>query len=67
MDTSEDDGSYGRLLNDEWKHPNARPEVADVDGQHYIAFYASRPIQRGEEITYSYNNSIGFPWRKKVQ
>ncbi|XP_046367811.2 uncharacterized protein LOC124143059 [Haliotis rufescens] len=65
IDASEVDGSYGRLLNDEWKHPNARPEVADVDRQHYIAFYASRPIQRGEEITFSYNNNIGFPWRKK--
>ncbi|XP_046367753.2 uncharacterized protein LOC124143016 isoform X1 [Haliotis rufescens] len=66
IDASEEDGSYGRLLNDEWITPNARPRVFFVDGEAHIAFLARRFIKAGEEIRFNYKHgATTFPWRQK--
>ncbi|XP_071101011.1 N-lysine methyltransferase KMT5A-like [Haliotis cracherodii] len=69
IDSSQDDGSYGRLLNDEWRYPNAIARLIFADGRPHIAFFAHRFITTGQEIRYNYNNDGDFPWRQasKVQ
>ncbi|XP_046579208.1 uncharacterized protein LOC124286817 isoform X2 [Haliotis rubra] len=65
IDASEEDGSYGRLFNDDWKNPNARARVIFVDGQAHVAFLARRSIKTGEEIRFDYNHgATHFPWRQ---
>ncbi|XP_046367810.2 N-lysine methyltransferase KMT5A-like [Haliotis rufescens] len=69
IDASQDDGSYGRLLNDEWRFPNAMARLIFVDGRPHVAYFAHRFIKTGQEIRFNYNYNSDFPWRQasKVQ
>lgn len=65
LDGSEEDGSYGRLINDSREHPTCKVKVIEEDGVPGLYFYALRDIQPGEELLYNYGPG-DYPWRKKV-
>ncbi|KAA0712495.1 N-lysine methyltransferase KMT5A-A [Triplophysa tibetana] len=60
-----DDGSLGRLVNDDHINPNCRMKTIRVDGKPHLCLFAIRSICPGEEITYNYGDSE-WPWRCKV-
>ncbi|XP_052417772.1 uncharacterized protein LOC127962261 isoform X2 [Carassius gibelio] len=59
---SRDDGSLGRLVNDDHINPNSRMKTIRVDGKPHLCLFATRSICPGEEITYDYGDSE-WPWR----
>ncbi|XP_048854576.1 uncharacterized protein LOC125722457 isoform X2 [Brienomyrus brachyistius] len=65
IDASIEDGSFGRLVNDDHRNPNCRMKVIKVDGRPHLCLFALRDIKEGEEITYDYGTN-DWPWREKV-
>ncbi|XP_048829709.1 uncharacterized protein LOC125724016 isoform X2 [Brienomyrus brachyistius] len=65
IDASIEDGSFGRLVNDDHRNPNCRMKVIKVDGKPHLCLFALRDIKEGEEITYDYGTN-DWPWREKV-
>lgn len=65
MDASKEDGSLGRLVNDDHKNPTCKIKTIEVNQQPHLCLFAVRDIKQGEEITYSYGDS-DWPWRAKV-
>ena len=64
IDGSEEDGSFGRLINDDHVDPKVKPKIITVDGVPCIAFFAVKDIKPGEELTYSYGGeSSNYSWR----
>ncbi|KAK1793183.1 hypothetical protein P4O66_011592, partial [Electrophorus voltai] len=53
VDASVDDGSLGRLINDD-SNPNSKMKVIPVNDVPHLCLFALRDIQPGEEITYDY-------------
>ncbi|XP_067347081.1 histone-lysine N-methyltransferase set-1-like isoform X1 [Channa argus] len=66
IDASKEDGSLGRLVNDNGKSPNCIMKKIIVDGKPHLCLFAVRKIEIGEEIDYNYGDSK-WPWRKKVK
>ncbi|XP_060783636.1 uncharacterized protein LOC132890622 [Neoarius graeffei] len=64
IDAAMEDGSLGRLVNDDHVHPNCRMKRVLVGGKPHLCLFAARDIHRGEEITYDYGDS-NWPWREK--
>lgn len=64
-DASQDDGSLGRLVNDNHINPNCRINKIFCDGKPHLCLFAVTEISPGEEITYSYGDS-SYPWRSMV-
>ncbi|XP_048829702.1 uncharacterized protein LOC125706891 isoform X7 [Brienomyrus brachyistius] len=64
IDASIEDGSFGRLVNDDHRNPNCRMKVIKVDGKPHLCLFALRDIKEGEEITYDYGTN-DWPWREK--
>ncbi|XP_058625499.1 uncharacterized protein LOC131536523 [Onychostoma macrolepis] len=62
VDAARDDGSLGRLVNDDHINPNSRMRTISVDGKPHLCLFATRSISPGEEITYDYGDSE-WPWR----
>ncbi|XP_026110119.1 uncharacterized protein LOC113082916 isoform X1 [Carassius auratus] len=62
VDAARDDGSLGRLVNDDHINPNSRMKTIRVDGKPHLCLFATRSICPGEEITYDYGDSE-WPWR----
>ncbi|KAK3563219.1 hypothetical protein QTP86_018275 [Hemibagrus guttatus] len=62
IDASVDDGSLGRLVNDD-SNPNARVKVISINHIPHLCLFALRDIQPGEEITYDYGG-YDLPWRR---
>lgn len=62
VDAARDDGSLGRLVNDDHINPNSRMKTICVDGKPHLCLFATRNICAGEEITYNYGDSE-WPWR----
>ncbi|XP_058628934.1 histone-lysine N-methyltransferase set-1-like [Onychostoma macrolepis] len=62
VDAARDDGSLGRLVNDDHINPNSRIRTISVDGKPHLCLFATRSISPGEEITYDYGDSE-WPWR----
>ncbi|CAG5864309.1 unnamed protein product, partial [Menidia menidia] len=62
IDASRDDGSFGRLINDEHRRPNCRMKKIDVNGNPHLCLFALNDIKEGEEITYDYGGE-DCPWR----
>ena len=56
IDATHDDGRTGRLISHSRLHPNLRHTTNVIDGQVHLVFFAMRDIQRGEELTYDYND-----------
>ncbi|KAM9446717.1 uncharacterized protein Hap1MRO34_008252 isoform 3-T4 [Clarias gariepinus] len=65
VDAALDDGSLGRLVNDDHIKPNCRMKTIRVDGNSHLCLFAIRSICPGEEITYNYGDSE-WPWRCKM-
>lgn len=65
IDASRDDGSFGRLVNDDHRHPNCRMKKIDVNGNPHLCLFALNDIKAGEEITYDYGGE-DYPWRTQV-
>lgn len=64
IDASKEDGSFGRLVNDDHKHPNCRMKKIDVNENPHLCLFALDDIKQGEEITYDYG--FDCPWRTQV-
>ncbi|XP_017332097.1 uncharacterized protein LOC108270188 isoform X5 [Ictalurus punctatus] len=62
IDASVDDGSLGRLVNDD-SNPNAKVKVISISRIPHLCLFALRDIQSGEEITYDYGG-YDLPWRR---
>lgn len=65
IDASREDGSFGRLVNDEHRHPNCRMKKIEVEGKPHLCLFALKDIKDGEEITYDYGGD-DCPWRMQV-
>ncbi|KAI4889246.1 hypothetical protein NFI96_027659 [Prochilodus magdalenae] len=62
IDASREDGSFGRLVNDDHRRPNCRMKKIDVNGNAHLCLFALNHIEEGEEITYDYGGE-DCPWR----
>ena len=63
LDATIDDGSLGRLVNDEDNKPNAVVKVLEVDECPHICFFAAEVLEPGVEIRYNYGKGVDYPWR----
>ena len=73
IDATEDDGSYGRLINHSSRAPNVGMKIFVVEQRPTIVFVALREIKVGQEIQYDYgekrkdileSNRVYFYWRE---
>ncbi|XP_071350264.1 histone-lysine N-methyltransferase set-1-like isoform X5 [Trachinotus anak] len=64
IDAAREDGSHGRLVNDNHVNPNSKIKTIAVDGKPHLCLFAIKDISPGEEITYSYGD-CDWPWRSK--
>ncbi|XP_062419595.1 uncharacterized protein LOC134132279 isoform X3 [Pungitius pungitius] len=62
IDASKEDGTLGRLANDDHINPNCRVKRITVKGRPHLCLFAVKAIFPGEEITYNYGDSC-WPWR----
>lgn len=60
IDASKEDGTLGRLVNDDHKVKRIM-----VKGRPHLCLFAVKEIFPGEEITYNYGDS-SWPWRSMV-
>ncbi|XP_056439687.1 uncharacterized protein LOC130376820 isoform X2 [Gadus chalcogrammus] len=65
IDASKEDGSFGRLVNDDHRHPNARMKRIDIAGSTHLCLFALKDIKDGEEIAHNYGGE-DCPWRKQM-
>ncbi|XP_048851872.1 uncharacterized protein LOC125720457 isoform X2 [Brienomyrus brachyistius] len=65
IDAALDDGSLGRLFNDDHLNPNCIIKRIIVGRQPHLCIFAMRDIIPGEELTYTYGDA-DCPWREKV-
>ncbi|XP_067381100.1 uncharacterized protein [Channa argus] len=65
MDASKEDGTLGRLVNDEHRNPNCRVKTIVVEGKPHLCLFSVRQILPNEEITYNYGDSP-WPWRSMM-
>lgn len=65
VDAAREDGSLGRLVNDDHLNPNSKMKTIKVDGKPHLCLFALKDISPGEEITYDYGDSH-WPWRCMV-
>ncbi|XP_076867841.1 uncharacterized protein LOC143518873 isoform X2 [Brachyhypopomus gauderio] len=65
VDAAKDDGTLGRLVNDNHINPNYKIKRIVVEGRPWLCLFASRDINTREEITYNYGDG-DCPWRSKV-
>lgn len=63
IDASAEDGSLGRLLDDDTK-PNSKMKKIVVDGVPHLCLFAITDINEGQEITFDYGGD-DLPWRSK--
>lgn len=66
IDASREDGSLGRLINDDHRQPNCKMKKINVNGKPHLCLFAVNDIKEGEEITYDYGGS-DCPWRTQVR
>ncbi len=66
MDASEEDGSLGRLVNDDHKKPNCKFKIKAVNNHPHLCLFAIADILPGQELTYNYGTS-DWPWRTQVK
>ncbi|XP_068071339.2 uncharacterized protein isoform X1 [Danio rerio] len=65
VDAAREDGSLGRLINDNHINTNSKMKIINVDRKPYLCLFATKDISPGQEITYNYDVSE-WPWRNKV-
>ncbi|XP_072227139.1 uncharacterized protein [Leuresthes tenuis] len=66
VDASADDGSLGRLVNDDHVNPNCKLMKVVYDGKPHLCLFAWKKISAGQEITYNYGSAV-YPWRSKFE
>ncbi|XP_034542860.1 uncharacterized protein LOC117815322 isoform X2 [Notolabrus celidotus] len=64
VDAAKEDGSLGRLVNDDHMTLNAKMKYFRVQGKPHLCLFAVRNIHPGEEITYNHGDS-DWLWRCK--
>ncbi|KAM4549543.1 uncharacterized protein V3H82_018798 [Fundulus diaphanus] len=62
VDASAEDGSLGRLVNDDHLNPNCKVMKISCEEKPHLCLFALRQISPGEEITFSYGDS-SYSWR----
>ncbi|KAM9812124.1 N-lysine methyltransferase KMT5A-A-like isoform X2 [Syngnathus typhle] len=65
IDASTEDGSLGRLLNDNHKSPNCTMKKIIVNDEPHLCLFAIKNIEMGTEIDYNYGDSK-WPWHEEV-
>lgn len=65
IDASVEDGTFGRIANDDHENPNCRMKKIDVNGKPHLCLFTLKDIKVGEEITYDYGGD-DCPWRMQV-
>jgi len=65
IDASDEDGSFGRLVNDDHISPNTKMKKIIVDHVPRLCLIATQQINPGDEIAYDYGDG-DYPWRKEV-
>nr|XP_055046620.1 uncharacterized protein LOC129432300 isoform X3 [Misgurnus anguillicaudatus] len=65
IDACREDGSFGRIANDDHKKPNCKMKKVDVNGKPHLCLFALTEIKEGEEITYDYGGD-DCPWRSQM-
>lgn len=65
LDASKEDGSLGRLVNDNHKNPNCVMKKIIINNKPYLCLFALKKIEIGSEIEYNYGDAK-WPWRRKV-
>jgi len=65
LDATCDDGSLGRLVNDEHKKPNCVMKLVEVDNSPHLCLFALQDLHAGSELRYNYGEG-NFYWRKQV-
>ena len=70
IDATEENGTFGCLINHSKLNQNIKPVVEVKKGQHTVIFVALRDIKINEELYYDYcdtsnNTKKIFPWSKK--
>ncbi|XP_039978355.1 LOW QUALITY PROTEIN: uncharacterized protein LOC120786776 [Xiphias gladius] len=66
IDASTEDGTLGRLVNDDHISPNCEMKKVVCGEKPHLCLFAVKKISRGEEITYNYGDS-SYPWRSTVE
>ncbi|XP_067468322.1 uncharacterized protein [Thunnus thynnus] len=64
IDASTEDGTLGRLVNDDHISPNCEIKKIVYEGKPHLCLFAVKTISAGEEITYNYGDS-SYPWRSR--
>ncbi|XP_044027833.1 uncharacterized protein LOC122864451 isoform X2 [Siniperca chuatsi] len=64
IDASKEDGTLGRLVNDDHISPNCKMKKVVCEGKPHLCLFAVKEISSGEEITYNYGDS-SYPWRSR--
>ncbi|XP_014851727.1 PREDICTED: uncharacterized protein LOC106923279 isoform X2 [Poecilia mexicana] len=62
VDASADDGSLGRLVNDDHLDPNCSVVKITYEEKPHLCLFALKKISAGEEITFDYGGSL-YSWR----
>ncbi|XP_029976872.1 histone-lysine N-methyltransferase set-1-like [Salarias fasciatus] len=65
VDATRDDGSLGRLVNDDHTSPNCIMKKIICEGKPHLCLFAVKEISPGEEITYNYG-SFSYSWRSNM-
>ncbi|XP_076579114.1 N-lysine methyltransferase KMT5A-A-like [Chaetodon auriga] len=65
IDASKEDGSLGRLVNDNHRSPNCVMKKVIVNNRPHLCLFAVKNIEVGTELEYNYGDSK-WPWRQKV-
>lgn len=65
IDATNDDGSFGRLVNDS-ADPNCKMKKIFVNGTPHLCLFAIKDIKRDDEITYDYGGD-NLTWRATLQ
>ncbi|MGL5103398.1 MAG: SET domain-containing protein-lysine N-methyltransferase [Plesiomonas sp.] len=65
IDASNEDGSLGRLVNDDHINPNCKVKTVVFEEKPHLCLFSVRDIFPDEEITYNYGDS-SWPWRSMV-
>jgi len=63
LDASIDDGTLGRLVNDQHRGSNCNMRVLLEGVVPHLCLFAVQNVHPGDKITYNYGKDQSFPWR----
>ena len=70
VDATDENGTFGRLINHSKQNKNVKPIVLNEKGNPEVHFVAMKAIDKNEELLYDYGDNsktsaLHFPWLKK--